>query len=82
MTLEDIKEIAHREMERDGKLSKGIRVSILEKVKEGESFSVDASYFDCNRIGSELRRSSQGQRMRTKTIVQGKVCSLTFNAKK
>ncbi len=82
MTVQEITEIAKSEMERDGALSKGMRVAILEKVKEGESFAVEASYFDSVRIGAELRRSSQGQRMRTKTIVQGKRCSLVFNSNK
>lgn len=82
MTLEEIKDIAGKEMDRDGILSKGVRVAILERVKAGDSFQVEASLFDRERICAELRRSSQAQRVRTKTVAQGSRYLLTFNTPK
>lgn len=82
MTLEEIKEISQREISRDGALSKGIRVAILEKAKAGEEFDIIATHFDITRIGAELRRSSQGKRMRVKRIKQGQLYNVTFNETK
>lgn len=79
MTVEEIKSIAKTEMERDGILSKGVRVAILDKIKAGEPFQLEASLFDRNRISAELRRCSQAQRMRSKTAVHGTRYTLVFN---
>lgn len=79
MTIEDIKYMAQAEMDREGILSKGIRIAVLEKVKAGERFQIEASLFDRNRISAELRRCSQAQRMKSKTAIQGTRYILSFN---
>lgn len=82
MTIENIKEIAESELNHDGVLSKALRVAILEKAKAGDHFEIEASHFDITRIGAELRRCSQGKRMRTKQIIPGKIYKLIFNTPK
>lgn len=79
MTILELKQVARSEMKRDGILSKGTRITIVEKARAGEAFSVKGSTYDTIRIGAALRKSGEHRRMTSYTIEAGKTIRMEFN---
>lgn len=79
MTTTELKRIASSELEKDGQLSKGTRITIVEKARAGEHFSIQGSTYDIVRIGAALRKSQDHKVMSTYTIKPGKRVEMTFN---
>lgn len=82
MTLLELKKIADNEMARDGALSKGVRIDIIEKAREGWVFEVRGTHYDVTRIASALRKTKDNQRMETETLISGKTIKMSFNKRK
>lgn len=56
MTLKELTCIADTEMVRDGFLSKGVRLEIVNAAMSGQDMTLTVSTDDAIRIGSEIRR--------------------------
>lgn len=82
MNLKEIKYIADIEMMRDGHLSKGIRLEVVNAAKSGHKFSLEVSTDDYIRIGNELRRNGYtGCMSATKSNIANRK-NVTFNQSK
>jgi len=79
MTLTELKRIAKSEMKMEGQLSKGTRITIVEKARAGETFQIEGSTYDIIRIGAALRKLGDHGRMTTYTLETGKRVNMKFN---
>ena len=57
MTQKELLNIAESEIKRDGCLSKGVRIEIINAAKRGQDFKLIVSTDDSIRITAELRRA-------------------------
>lgn len=82
MNVKELKYIADIEMMREGILSKGVRLEVVNAAKEGHKFTLEVSTDDSIRIAAEMRRKGLNGRM---SMVKSKTPNrkvLTFNHSK